>query len=395
MRVNYGQSVHGAEEIKAVVKVLKTSTQMGKNVFELEKKISWLFSKKYGVMVNSGSSALMLAFEILNFKKNDEVITPVLTFSSTVTSIVKNGLKPIFVDVVANTFCIDIAKIEKLINKKTRAICVPNLIGNLPNWKEIKKISKKYNLILIEDSADTVGARILNKPSGFYSDISITSFYGSHIINGAGNGGMLCLNNFKMYKDALLLRSWGRSSSIYKENSEKIENRFNIKLNKIEYDKKFVFEKMGYNLEGSELSAAFALVQLKKLNNLIKIRERNFNLHLEFFKKYREFFVLPKQLPDSKTAWLAFPLIIKDSAKFKRKDLQIYLEKKNIQTRVVFTGNILKQPGFSFLKKDNKEYPEADFVMRGGILIGCHQGLNNKHINYMHKNFREFLKINN
>ncbi len=203
---------------------------------------------------------------------------------------------------------------------------------------------------------------------------------------------MLCLNNHKMYKEALLLRSWGRSSSLFKDNSEKIENRFNIKLDNIEYDRKFVFEKMGYNYEGSEISAAFALIQLKKLKKLISIRKRNFQSHLQFFKKYRELFILPKQLFNSETPWLAFPLIIKDNLQFKRKELQIFLEKKNIQTRVVFTGNILKQPGFKHLKKKNEHYPQADFVMRGGMLIGCHQGLNLKHLKYIHNSFDQFIK---
>ena len=160
MRVTYGQSVHGGEEIEAVIKVLKSSTQMGKNVSSLESKISKLFSKKYGIMVNSGSSALLIALEILNLKRNDEIITPALTFSTTVTAILKNNLKPVFVDVESKTFCINVSKIEKKITKKTKAICVPNLIGNLANWKKIRKLANKYKLYVIEDSADTLGAKI-------------------------------------------------------------------------------------------------------------------------------------------------------------------------------------------------------------------------------------------
>jgi len=210
--ISYGKSIHGKSEINAVVNVLKNSTQMGKNVAEFEKKISKLFSKKYGVMFNSGSSALLIAFEILNLPKNSEIITPVLTFGTTISSMLKASLKPIFIDVKKETLNIDERLIEKKITKKTSAICIPNLIGNLPNWQNINKIAKKYNLKIIEDSADTLGARINGKSSGQYSDVSITSFYGSHIINGAGNGGMLCLNSKKMYKEAILSRSWGRSS---------------------------------------------------------------------------------------------------------------------------------------------------------------------------------------
>ncbi len=395
MRVNYGESVHGEDEINAVINVLKNSTQMGKAVHSLEKKISNLFHKKYGVMVNSGSSALLLAFEVLNLPKGSEVITPALNFGTAVAAIIKSNLKPRFVDITSNSYCINENLIEENINKKTKAICVPNLIGNLPDWKKIKSIAKKYNLIVIEDSADTLGAKFNEKFSGYYSDISITSFYGSHIINGAGNGGMLCLNSKKNFEKSLLLRSWGRSSSLFRENSEKIENRFNIKLDGIEYDKKFVFEIPGYNFEPSEISAAFALVQLKKLSSNIKLRQKNFKRHYEFFSKFKNYFDLPFQHESVNTAWLAFPIQIKDNKFFKRKDLQIYLEKCNIQTRVVFTGNILRQPGFNKLvnKKDtNKLFNESDRVMKSGMLLGCHQGLDSKKINYIHSCVNKFIQ---
>ena len=158
---------------------------MGENVKKFEKKIRNLFEKKYGVMVNSGSSALLLAFEALNLPKNSEVITPVLTFSTSVSYIIKNNLKPVFVDVNKQTLCIREDQIQKALSKKTVAIVVPNLLGNLPNLLKIKKIIKSYNkkIIIIEDSADYLGSKFNDKPSGYYSDISITSFYGSHIIN--------------------------------------------------------------------------------------------------------------------------------------------------------------------------------------------------------------------
>ncbi len=393
IRVPYGMSVHGNEEIEAVIKVLRNSTQMGNNVLKLEKKIADLFDKKYGLMVNSGSSALLLAFETLELPEASEVITPALTFSTTVSSILKARLIPAFVDVIKDTYCIDPTKIEKMITEKTRAICVPNLIGNLANWPLIKDIAKKYNLIIIEDSADTLDGKINQISSGTFSDISITSFYGSHVVNGAGNGGMLCINDINQFKNAKLLRSWGRSSSLFKD-SEAIENRFNVNLEGIEYDAKFVFETSGYNLEPSEVSAAFALVQLDKLDLNIKKRIDNFNKQINFFSDFSDLFSLPLQLPNSKTGWLAFPFIIKDSAPFKRKDLQIFLEKRNIQTRVVFTGNINRQPGFKNIPKkvDPDGYPEADYVMRGGMLLACHHGLNEKMIDHIHSSIKLFLK---
>ena len=393
IRVPYGLSVHGNEEIKAVTQVLKSSTQMGKNVSAFEKKISKLFDKKYGLMVNSGSSALLLAMETLDFPPGSEVITPALTFSTTVGYIVRNNWVPVFVDVEEGTYCINEKKIKNLITKKTKAIVAPHLMGNIVNWEKLAPMLKKKGILIVEDSADTLGATYKNKSTGKYADISITSFYGSHIINCAGNGGMVCFNDKNKYIKAKLLRSWGRSSSLFDEKSERIENRFNIKLDGIPYDKKFVFEKIGHNLEPSELGAAFGLVQLKKLKFNLKEREKNFKLHTKFFNKYKSYFILPKQLPKSRSGWLAYPITIMENAPFSRTQMQIFLEKKNIQTRVVFTGNILRQPGFKNIKakKDNKGYPEADKVMRNGILIACHHGLTKKMINHIHKSIDEFM----
>ena len=390
-RVPYGLSVHGNDEIQAVVKVLKNSTQMGSNVRNFEKKVSKLFDKKYGLMVNSGSSALLLAIESLNLPKGSEVITPTLTFSTTVSYLVKNDLKPVFIDAKKNTYCIDIDEINKKITNKTKLIIAPHLMGNLVDWKKIKKIIKNKKIILIEDSADTIGSTLNGQSAGKYTDISITSFYGSHIINCAGNGGMVCFNDKLLYQKAKLLRSWGRSSSLFDEKSEKIENRFNIKIDGIEYDKKFVFEEVGHNLEPSELGAAFGLVQLKKLKSFLKKREMIYKSHISYFSNFSKYFDLPIQTPNSHTPWLAFPLVIKNEAPFTRKNLQIFLEKRNIQTRVVFTGNILRQPGFRFLNDNSEVFFESDRIMKYGFLIGCHQGMTTNMIKHLYLSFDLFL----
>jgi len=213
-------------------------------------------------------------------------------------------------------------------------------------------------------------------------------------MNCAGNGGMVCFNDKKLYLRAKLLRSWGRSSSLYDEKSEKIENRFNIKLDDIQYDKKFVFAEAGHNLEPSEIGAAFGIEQLKKLKNNINKRESNFKKISSFLKDYKNFFILPKQLENTKTGWLAYPITIKENVNFTRTQMQIYLEKRNIQTRVVFTGNILRQPGFKKIKAKvlKSGYPEADNVMQNGILIGCHQGLNNKQLNHLTNSIKLFIE---
>jgi len=393
IKVPYGTTVHGEEEIDAVVNVLRTTTQMGKHVREMEDRVAALYNKKQGIMVNSGSSALYLAADLLNYEEGTEIITPALTFSTTVAPIVKRGWIPAFVDVEEGTYNVDANKVEEMITPKTKAMIIPNLIGNLPNWKQLREIADKHNLFVLEDSADTLGAEIDGSSSGRFTDMSTTSFYGSHIINCGGNGGMLCVNDDAHYNRGRLLRSWGRSSSLFVE-SEKIENRFNVEIEGIPYDAKFVFEEPGYNIEPSEMGAAFGIVQLNKLANNIDLRTAHYARLREFFKQYEEFFILPNQLPNSRTAWLAFAVTVRESAPFIRRDLQIFLEKRNIQTRTVFTGNILRQPGFKHCahKAAASGYPESDKVMRGGMLMACHHGLSNEQIEYMMESVSEFMK---
>ena len=390
--VPYGMTVHGQEEIDAVVNVLKTSTQMGKHVREMEERVSSLYDKKHGIMVNSGSSALYIATEIMNLPKGSEVITPALTFATTVAPLVKAGLIPVFVDVEPGTYCIDADKVEEMISDKTKALVIPNLIGNLPDWEKLRAIANKYDLFILEDSADTLGATIGEGSSGRFSDISITSFYGSHVINCAGNGGMLCVNDDALAEHAKLLRSWGRSSSLFVE-SEKIENRFNIQVDGYDYDAKFVFDELGYNLEPSEMGASFGLVQLGKLDYNISEREKNLAELSDFFSDYPDWFITPNQLPNSRTGWLACALTIKDEAPFTRKEMQIFLEKRKIQTRTVFTGNILRQPGFKNIehRANPAGYPLSDQVMKGGILLACHHGLTAEMKEHVRTSCKAFL----
>ena len=392
-QISYAKTVYGQEEVDAVVKCLSESTQMGNYSRKFESKIAKLFDKRHCLYVNSGSSALYIGVEAFQFRPGSEVITPALTFSTSVGCLVKNDLIPVFVDVEPRSYNIDVNKIEAQINSNTVAILAPNLMGNLCDWPAIRKIADKHSLIVIEDSADTLGATINNKGSGFYSDMSITSFYGSHIINCAGNGGALAINDDKVLEQAKLLRSWGRSSSLFDEKREVIENRFNVDLDGIEYDAKFVFEKVGYNLEGNELGAAFGLAQLEKLSKNIETRQDNFKRQCSFFANYPEFFNNPEETHGSNTAWLAFPLLIKETAPFSRRDFQIFLEERNIQTRVVFTGNILRQPMCKNIKKivSDEGYPNADNVMRYGVLLPLHHGLTESMFNRFHATVEEFI----
>ena len=395
-KIPYGKNVYDNNEINAVIKTLKKSTQMGRSVTSFERKISKLFSKKFGLMVNSGSSALILALKVMDFKKDSEIITPCLNFGTAVSSIMLSNLKPIFVDCEIETLQINIKKIEEKITKKTKALLIPNLIGNLPNWAQIRKLANKHKLMVIEDSADTLGATINSKPSGRFSDVSITSFYGSHIISCAGNGGMFLTNNKKFFTRAKVLRSWGRMSTLIKD-SENINKRLGIKLKGYDYDRKFVFSEAGYNFEPSEIGASFGLIQLKKFKKFNTLRNRNFKLHFNFFKKYKKYFIVPKIEKSVKTNFLAYPIILKDNLNFSRKQFQIHLEKNNIQTRPIFSGNTLRHPAFSSLINTTNElssFKKSDYIMKYGLLIGCHQGLSLKDILYIQNVIINFINKN-
>ncbi len=393
-KVTYGKNVYDKKEIKAVVNTLKKTTQMGNNVYLFEKKISKAFGKKYGVMVNSGTSAIAIALRLLDLNKNDEIITPCLNFGTALSSIILNNCKPILVDINIQTLQINEEEIESKITPKTKALMIPNLIGNLPNWKKISKIAKKNKLKVIEDSADTLGSKINQKPSGKFSDISITSFYGSHIISCAGNGGMIMFDKNNYKKRAKILRSWGRLSSINKD-SENINKRLKFKLQGVPYDNKFVFSEIGFNFEPSEIGASFGLVQLSKFKKFEKIRKLNFKLHEKFFNNYKNFFIPIKVNKNVSTNFLAYPIIIKENNYFNRNELQIYLEKHNIQTRPIFSGNILRHPAFISINKYNKvnSFKNSDYIMKNGMLIGCHQGLKYGEIKFIHNTVKNFIKI--
>ena len=395
MKIYYGQAIYDNKEIAATLRVLKRNSLNlidGPSVKKLEEKIAKLFGKKYGLMVNSGSSANLLALSSFNLKKGSEIITPSLTFSTTVSPIYQLGYVPHFIGVEENKFLSDINQIEKCINKKTTAIMLPNLLGNVLEWKTVYNIAKKYNLKVIEDSADTIGYTYRKSNTGKYSDAVTNSFYASHIITGAGSGGIVCFNDKKLYDRAKLLRGWGRSSAIFNE-SEGVKIRFSKKVDGIPYDGKYIFSTLGYNFLPSEISAAFAVEQLKKLKKNIKIRIKNFDFLRKFFSNYRSFFKLPIQNKNVVTGWLAFPLVIIKNSNFSRRDLQIYLEKKGIQTRAIFTGNILRQPLMKnrYYKKHRKSSIVSDDVMKNGILIGCHHGLKKKDLYRITNTFKKFL----
>ncbi len=393
-KIFYAEANYSNDEIREVNKVLKNQKHTlvsGINTKNLENKVKEIFGMKYALMTNSGSSANLLGLASFNFKKGSEVITPALTFSTTVAPIVQCGLIPHFVDINISTLQIDTKYINKAINKKTVAIMVPNLVGNVADWDNLRKIANKYKLKLIEDSADTIGYKYnLNKPYK-KADMCTTSFYASHIVTGAGNGGVVCFNNFQNYRQALSLRSWGRRSSLYEE-TEDYKKRFGVKVSGISYDNKYIFDDLGFNFLGSEVSAAFALSQLKKLNKNIKTRQSNFNKlkkMLSSFKNIKTF----ESTDGYQSAWLAFPFMLINDYDLKRTDLQKKLERAHIQTRTIFTGNITLQPvakKFKWVKTGSLN--NSNKVMTSGILIGCHELITDSDIDYLREKIIEFFK---
>jgi len=398
-KVYYANAVYGKEEVNAVNKVLKNHLALmdGPLVKEFEQRVARVFGKKYGVMVNSGSSANLIALASLDLPKGGEVITPALTFATTVAPIYQCGLIPHFIDVEYAEFIPNVEAITDAINSKTVAIMIPNLLGNVCEWKEIHKIAKKNKLKVIEDCADTIGYKYYKSKDGTtgkYNDLVTTSFYASHIITAGGQGGMVCTNDKKLLDKLKLLRGWGRSSAVFNE-SEDIEKRFNTKVDGIDYDSKFIFTDIGYNFLPSEISAAFGLEQLKKLPKYKKIRQRNFEALREFFMPYSDYRWVERVGwgTHADTPWLAYPLVLDSQAPFTRKEMQIHFEKNGIQVRTIFTGNITRQPVLKNKKwKGNKEFPTADDVMRNGMLIGAHQGMSLEEVDRVKKVFNDLAR---
>ena len=398
IRVSYATTYYDEKEIRAMNKVLRQPNKMivaGELVREFERKIAAIFGKKHGIMVNSGSSANLLALEIADFPEGSEIITPALTFGTTLAPIVQKRLNPVFADVKMGAYQIDVGQIEPLITRKTKALMIPSLMGNLPDLARIREIARRRRLLFIEDSCDTVGGAFRKKPTGAYSDISTTSFYASHIVTAAGGGGMVCVNNPEWARRALVLSSWGRQSTLFgvHERSENIRKRFSAKIGGTPYDAKFIFSEVGYNFQVTDLQAAFGLENLKRLSGFARRRRGNFSRLKKFFSRYEEYFILPEQLPEAETVWLAFPLTLRRGAPFSRFEITKYLEEHNIQTRPIFTGNVLRQPGFRGLglRARRGGYPVADYIMKNSFVIGCHHGLTEAMFAHLFETFEKFL----
>jgi len=395
-RILYSGSVHDQAEKDAVMAVLDggvTSFTIGERVAEMERQVAALFGKPSGIMVNSGSSALYLAVELLDLPAGSEVITSTCTFSTDISSIVRAGLVPVFVDIEADTFNADVAAIEEMIGPDTRAILLPNLIGNAPDWDAVRQIADRRGLVVVEDSCDALGATLRGTPTGTRSHISLTSFANSHIITCAGNGGMVLLDDEGLRDRGLLLRRWGRRSEVQLYGSRQGERDFWEEVDGVRYDNMFIFDELGWNFEPSELGAAFGLEQLKKLPRNYERRQRNFALYTEFFAAHEDRIVLPRQTKGLDTAWLCYPVIVRPGAGFTRNDVQHFLEASDVDTRTVWTGNALRQPmmkGVQY-RAPGGGMPNADLVMSGGMILPMSHALDDEAVGYVCEQLAEFF----
>ena len=366
---------YGEEEIKAVEECLRDGwiAGFGKRSKEFERRVSEVFGKKHGVLVNSGSSACLLAIASLDLPKGSKIITPACTFSTTLAPIIQLGYKPIFVDVNLTSYVPDVDDVINAITEDVKALMIPNLIGNKPNWKEIRKRLQdmgREDIILIEDSADTITNTI-------ESDIATTSFYASHVITAGGAGGMVMFNDQKYVDKCLQYRDWGRIG----DNSEDMSDRFAHEIDGIPYDYKFLYGVLGYNMKSSEMNAAFGLAQLDKFEKFAKIRRDNVERYIDNLKDVKGI-----TLPDDsiKPNWLAIPLQVDD-----RYGLLHYLEENNIQTRVTFAGNVTRHPVY---REYLNEYKNSDTIMKDAFLLGAHHGMTLDDVDYVCDKIKEFLK---
>ena len=366
---------YGEEEIKAVEESLRSGWLggQGPKSIEFEKAIAKRFGKKYGVFVNSGSSACLLAIAALNLPKGSKIITPACTFSTTLAPIIQLGYKPVFVDVDLTSYCAVVDEVISKVDDDVKAIMLPNLIGNTPHWNELKlklNLLKRDDIILIEDSADTITKTDV-------TDVSTTSFYASHVITAGGVGGMVMYNDKKHVTKCLQYRDWGRLGN----DSEIVDDRFNHQVDGIPYDHKFLYSVLGYHMKASEMNAAFGLVQLERFKKFSKIRRNNFERYISNLKGINGLL-----LPDDslKPNWLAIPLQTED-----RLGLLTYLESQNIQTRVTFAGNVTRHPVY---REYLEEFENSDTIMKNGFLLGAHHGMNFDDVDYVCEKIINYLR---
>lgn len=405
-RVHYSGRVFDEKEIQALVSSsLDFWLTLGPEGKRLEEMFKEYLGMNFFIVCNSGSSANLLAVSALcspmidnPLKPGDEVITPAATFPTTLAPIIQNNLIPVFVDITLGDYNLNLSKIEQAINEKTRAIIFPHTLGNPVDMNKLMEIAKRHNLYVIEDTCDALDSKFDGKLVGTFGDISTYSFYAAHHIT-MGEGGGVATNNPKIARAIRSLRDWGRDCFCQTGERNPLgacKRRFEYKFPLLPegYDHKYVFSNIGYNLKPLDLQCAIGIEQLKKLPEFTEKRKENFRKLYETFSKYSDKIILPSWSEKADVSWFAFPITIRKNAGFSRKDFVNFLEGKNIETRMLFGGNILKQPGFvNIQKRIVGDLTNTDIVLEDTFFLGVFPGLTKEKMNYMCECVNEFFRI--
>ncbi|MAI29121.1 MAG: hypothetical protein CMP38_02815 [Rickettsiales bacterium] len=392
-KIKLHEPTFGIEEIFNFTKqLITTNVTMGKHVESFEKKFCDKFGFKYAVSSNSGSSAnlimiagLMSTIYSKRLRKNDEIIVPALAWSTSIFPLTQYGLKPVFVDCDLKTMNIDIDQVKKAISHNTKAILTIPIYGNPCNMKELRKICNKNKLILLEDTCESMGAKYKNKFLGGFGLASSFSFYFSHHIT-CLEGGITVTNDFELAEIMKIIRSHGWIRNV-KQKEKWIKNFPKI-------DPNFLFVHEGYNLRLTEPQARMGTTQIKKLDKFIKKRRENAKILMNLMKEFNDFFIYQYEKKGSFHTWFGFSIIIKNIKIIDRGKLCKFLNKKEIETRVIVSGNFASQPvAKTFKHRIVGNLTNASKIMTNGFSIGIHQNLTNTQLKYIYNVFKEFLKI--
>lgn len=393
----------GKEELKNMVEAsLDGWLTTGRFNDEFQKKLSAFLGVKCLLTVNSGSSANLVAFSTLTssklkeraIKKGDEIITVAASFPTTVNPIIQFGAIPVFLDIKIPTYNIDENLIEESITSKTKAIMIAHTLGNPFNVKKIKEICDKYNLWLIEDTCDALGSKYNNQLVGTFGDLATLSFYPAHHIT-MGEGGAVFTNSIKLKRIAESFRDWGRDCYCEPGKDNTCNKRFDWQLGDLPYgyDHKYTYSHMGYNLKITDMQAACGLAQVDKIENFITIRKNNYDFLYKNLNDLQEFIILPESEKNSEPSWFGFPISLRKNNKFNRNNLLKYLNSNKIGTRLLFSGNLIKQPYMKdVLFKAHSNLKNTDFVMENTFWIGVYPGLSKDHLSYTIEKLKVFFK---
>ncbi len=405
-RINYAGRIFDETEMQYLVdSALDFWLTYGDYSKEFEKQLATYLGVRWAFLVNSGSSANLLAFFALTspllkerqIKRGDEVITVAAGFPTTVAPIVQYGAVPVFVDMELTHFNIDTDQLEDAISKKTKAVMIAHTLGNPFNIKAVKAFCDKYNLWLIEDNCDSLGSIYNGKLTGTWGDIGTSSFYPPHHIT-MGEGGAVYTDNPLLKKILLSMRDWGRDCWCDSGVDNTCGKRFEMHFGSLPtgYDHKYVYSHFGFNLKATDMQAAIGVAQLEKLPMFIAKRQENFNRLYHGIKDI-ESFILPMPQVNSEPSWFGFLMTLKDGVGFDRNEIVMFLEKNHIQTRNLFAGNILKHPLFEKMveKRDYRKVGElvnTDKIMHDSFWVGVYPGIDNSAIDYIIEKLHVFMK---